>query len=166
MLVITLISPIGVFSQSKPKIFKVNDKGLEREYIVYIPEKLKTNKPASLLIAFHGFGGTAYMFMYNSGFNTLAEREGFIAVYPQGSLLNGNAYWNVDGWARNSTVDDVGFIRLMIQELHNNYNIDSSKIFAAGMSNGGFLSIQLACEMPDIFAAVASVTGSMTPENS
>jgi len=164
LLVFILISSFCVFSQSKPTVIKVNHENIEREYIVYVPENLKANKAVPLLIGLHGSGGSAYTFMHHSGFNTLAEKENFIAVYPQGSLLNDNAHWNVGGWARNSTANDIGFIGLMIQEVKKSYNIDSSKIFAAGMSNGGYLSFQLACEMGDVFAAVASVTGSMTPE--
>lgn len=160
LLAFTLIS----FGQSKSKLFSLNHGNLEREYFVYAPENIDANKPAPLLLAFHGFGGTAYMFMNNSGFNEIAEKENFIIVYPQGSLLNGKGHWNVGGWTRNSTADDVGFIKLLIEEVKKSYNIDPSKLYAAGMSNGGYMSIQLACEMGDVFAAVASVTGSMTPE--
>ena len=113
LLAFTLIS----FGQSKSKLFSLNHGNLEREYFVYAPENIDANKPVPLLLAFHGFGGTAYMFMNNSGFNEIAEKENFIIVYPQGSLLNGKGHWNVGGWTRNSTADDVGFIQLLIEEV-------------------------------------------------
>ncbi len=164
MLLWCLLLPLSGLTQTNPKLFKLNHGNLEREYFIYTPKSYDSKKALPLVFAFHGYGGTAYMFMHNSGFNDLADKDGFIVVYPQGSLLNGKGHWNVGGWTRNSTTDDVGFMKLLIDEIKKSYDIDASKIFAAGMSNGGYMSIQLACEMGDTFRAVASVTGSMTPE--
>ena len=72
----------------------------------------------------------------------------------------GATHWNV-GWGA-STVDDVGFTAALIDSLSVNYNIDDNRIYSTGMSNGGFMSYHLACNLSDRIAAIASVTGSMS----
>jgi polyhydroxybutyrate depolymerase len=91
--------------------------------------------------------------------NAIADREDFIVVYPQGT----NNFWN-DGRERAPQADDVGFIRLLIAHLEKTLNVDSRRIYAAGISNGGMFTQRLACELGDKIAAMASVAASM-PEN-
>jgi polyhydroxybutyrate depolymerase len=97
-------------------------------------------------------------------FLPLAEKNGFILVYPQGSLLDGSSHWNVGGWTAGSTADDVGFTQAIMDALSTEYNIDQNRVYAMGHSNGGFMSLRLACDLSDKIAAVVSVSGSMTPE--
>ena len=102
--------------------------------------------------------------MAYTGFNDIASEENFIVVYPQGSLLNGITHWNVGGWTSGSFVDDVAFIDFLIDTISENYLINSERIYSTGMSNGGYMSFLLACQLSEKIAAIASVTGSMTPQ--
>lgn len=136
--------------------------GLEREYIVHIPSSYSPDSPSPLLLCFHGYTSYANIIMAYSNFNAIADTANFIVVYPQGSLLDGVTHWNVGGWTLNSTVDDVGFVNALLDQLLADYAINPSRIYSTGMSNGGFMSFTLACEMSNRIAAVASVTGSMT----
>ena len=94
-----------------------------------------------------------------SDMNAVSDTARFLVCYPEGI----NASWNV-GWVFGSTADDVGFTAALIDELYGKYNIDQNRVFACGMSNGGFMSYRLACELPSRIAAIASVTGSMVPQ--
>lgn len=136
---------------------------LTRSYWLHLPPQLDTT-PLPLLLCYHGYTSNARNLMTYSNFNNIADREGFIVVYPQGTPLKGKNHWNVGGWTRESTVDDVAFTRALIDTLSQRHPIDTHRIYATGMSNGGYMSLLLACQLADRIAAVASVTGSMTPE--
>jgi len=138
---------------------------IQREYIVYIPESYNHSVPTPILFVFHGLGGSNTATMNNTGFNEIADEENFIVVYPQGSLfLNLISHWNVGGFTNGSNADDIGFIDYLIPSLSGTYNINLDRVYSTGMSNGGFMSFLLACQLSDKIAAVASVTGSMTTE--
>ena len=137
--------------------------GVLREYYVYTPSSYTPSSNAPLLFIFHGYGSSATNILYYSDFQDRAEQDGYILVYPQGSLLNGVTHWNVGGWTIGSTVDDVGFTEYVIDIMINEYYINTDRIYSTGMSNGGYMSYGLACSSSK-FAAIASVTGSMTPE--
>ena len=92
--------------------------------------------------------------------NTVADTAGFFVCYPDG--LGTEQAWNV-GWAFGSQADDVGFISALIDTLAAAYPIDTNRVYSCGMSNGGFMSYRLACELNDRIAAIASVTGSIAP---
>jgi len=136
----------------------------ERYYFLTVPESYSSDEPLPLLLVFHGYTSSARTIKGYSGFDTLAEKEGFIAVYPQGTLLNDNTHWNVGGWTLQSSADDVGFVEALLDQLTEEYAIDTDRIYATGMSNGGYMSFLLACQVSDRIAAIASVTGSMTPQ--
>jgi polyhydroxybutyrate depolymerase len=134
--------------------------GLTREYILFVPSAYASGTPAPLVFNFHGYGSNALQQMFYGDFRPIADTAGFLVVHPQGSLDQlGNPHWNVD-WGL-STVDDVGFTSALIDSLSATYDIDPERIYSTGMSNGGFLSYKLACELSDRIAAIASVTGSM-----
>ena len=138
-----------------------------REFFIYIPEKYTSGRsPAALLLSLHGYTSTARTNLGYSGFQSLAEGEGFLVVYPQGSILptTQETHWNVGGWTSQSTTDDIDFIDSMIDYLDSNYLVNLNRIYSTGMSNGGYMSLLLACQLSEKIAAVASVTGSMTPE--
>jgi len=134
-----------------------------REYYVFTPSSYSPSFNSPLLFVFHGYGSSATNILYYSNFQGLAEQDGYILVYPQGSLLNGVTHWNVGGWTVGSTVDDVSFTEDIIDIITNEYYINTDRIYSTGMSNGGYMSYGLACNSTK-FAAIASVTGSMTPE--
>lgn len=142
--------------------------GLERSYEIYIPAGIVTDEPAPLVFVFHGYSGNAKAARLISGFNRFANEHKFIAVYPNGTGESLETLsWNGGRccfYASDHDVDDVGFVSQMVTELSEQYAIDPHRIFAAGMSNGGIFSYRLACELADIFAAVAPVAGSFLYE--
>ena len=144
--------------------YEITFQGLDRDFIVYIPDSYEHISKSAAVFVFHGFGGSNDQIMFNSDINSIAERENFIVVYPQGSSFFGYPHWNVGGWTNSSSVDDVGLIDFLIELISQEYNINHDRIYATGMSNGGFFSFLLGCQLSEKFAAVASVTGSMTNE--
>jgi len=134
--------------------------GLMREYILYVPANYTGTEEVPLLFNFHGYGSNASQQMFYGDFRPIADTEGFIIVHPMGTVDNtGTTHFNV-GWGT-STIDDVGYTEALIDDLSSNYPIDAKRIYSTGMSNGGFMSYTLACELSDRIAAIASVTGTM-----
>ena len=144
--------------------YGITFQGIDRDFSVYIPESYTHDSPSSMIFVFHGFGGSNDFIMYTSNFNSISERENFIVVYPQGSSFWGYPHWNVGGWTNSSSVNDVEFIDFLIELISDQYNINQDRVYATGMSNGGFFSYLLACQLSNKIAAIASVTGSMTNE--
>lgn len=146
--------PFLVFGQQQLELQLKYD-GHLRTAIVVIPSGSPAENGYPLLLILHGLTQSAKGIMKYSGFNQLAEREKFIAVYPDGL----NASWNA-GFGFNA-VDDVGFLIALIDTIQTLHPVDSGSVFSCGFSNGGFMSYQLACTKSHRFAAVASVAGSM-----
>lgn len=141
--------------------------GLMRTYILYVPANYTGTEEVPLLFNFHGYGSDATEQMFYGDFRPIADTEGFIIVHPMGLLDNSQepqTHFNV-GWG-NSTIDDVGYTEALIDDLSLNYSIDAKRIYSTGMSNGGFMSYTLACELSDRIAAIASVTGTMNVNQS
>jgi polyhydroxybutyrate depolymerase len=132
--------------------------GVERNYLTYVPASLPQGSPVPVVLVLHGFTQTAQGIMAYSGFNAIAEVGRFIVVYPNGINLS----WNV-GFS-SSGANDIGFLNALIDTLDVKYPINLDRIYACGMSNGGFMSYRLACELSNRIAAIASVTGSMTTQ--
>ena len=135
-----------------------------RQFYIYVGSTYTSN--SSILFSLHGYTSRGLWNMNYTGFQSIADQEGFIVIYPQGTLLpsTGQTHWNVGGWTTGSTTDDVGFINEIIEFIDDEYSIDQSRIYSTGMSNGGYMSYKLACDLSSKIAAVVSVTGSMTPE--
>lgn len=138
--------------------------GGTRQHILYIPESYDGEQAVPLVLNFHGYTSNAREQMSYGDFRKLADEHGFIIVHPQGSRFQGSTHFNVGGWTIGSTTDDVDYSRALIESLESDYNIDDKRIYSTGMSNGGYMSFLLACQLSDKIAAVASVTGAMTPE--
>lgn len=115
-----------------------------------------------LVLNYHGYGSNALDQMKYGDFRPLADRDGFLVVHPMGLIEYGNRHWNVAGWIPGSRTDDVAFTDKLITAIAQQYTIDASRVYATGMSNGGFMSFLLACQLSSKIAAIASVTGSMT----
>jgi len=137
--------------------------GIIRTYITYIPPSYNPSSASPLVLNFHGRGSNATQQYYYGDFRGIADTAGFIVVHPEGTVDQGTTHWNVGGPVLGSTVDDLGFTNALLDTLLNQYNIDANRIYSTGMSNGGYMSFHLACQLSDRIAAVASVTGSMTP---
>jgi polyhydroxybutyrate depolymerase len=137
--------------------------GINREYVLYIPNSYNGVNPVPVLFNFHGFGGNASEFMNEADMRAVAESDTFILVYPQGSCLDGYSHWNAcpTGGDNKSTTDDFGFVESIISELSSQYNVNMERIYAAGYSNGGMMAYGLANYKSDLIAAVASVSGAM-----
>ena len=137
--------------------------GVNREYILLVPNSYDGVSAVPMLFNFHGFGGSASEFMTDADMRSLAESDTFILVYPQGSCLDGLSHWNACplGGDNKSETDDFGFVEAMINEIAAQYNIDIERIYAAGYSNGGMMAYGLANYKSDLIAAVASVSGVM-----
>lgn len=134
--------------------------GITRSWIVYLPAGFNAEESLPLMIALHGYTQNGQEIMQFSDFNTIADTGRFVVVYPNGV---DNA-WNV-GFSGGSTADDVGFLSALIDTLHQQYNIDYERVYATGLSNGGFMSYRLACELGNRIAAIAPVAGTMTDES-
>ena len=130
----------------------------------YHPGSAPPNCP--LVFVCHGYTGTAQGIMNYSEFNQLADEYGFAVCYPQGiEDGGGNTFFNVGyDFQNNETVDDVAYLQNLTAYLQTVNSIDPTKVFCTGMSNGGYMSFLLACQLSDKIAAIASVTGSMTPQ--
>lgn len=137
--------------------------GINREYVLYIPNSYDGTSAVPLMLNFHGFGGSASDYMNYADMRSVAESDTFILVYPQGSCSDGSSHWNPCpvGGDNKSTADDVGFVESMINEISSQYNVDMERIYAAGYSNGGMMAYGLANYKSDLIAAVASVSGVM-----
>ena len=145
--------------------------GRTRVYRTYVPSALPDG-PVPLLLAFHGGTGWGRQFERNSGFDELAESNGFLVVYPDGVGSGAdettNRTWNGGeccGAAARNNVDDVAFVSQLLDTLAVEYDIDSTRVFIAGHSNGGILSYRLACELSDRIVAVGLQAGTIGIQN-
>lgn len=137
--------------------------GINRVYVLYIPNSYDGTSAVPVLFNFHGFGDNASDYMNNADMRAVAESDTFILVYPQGSCSDGSSHWNPcpTGGDNKSTADDVGFVESMISVISSQYNVDMDRIYAAGYSNGGMMAYGIANYKSDLIAAVASVSGVM-----
>jgi len=149
--------------------------GQQRTYAVYEPPSYDGQKALPVVIILHGTGGTGTGIIDETGWGEKASKEGFLAVFPDGmrvnpaappSLLTNPQTWN-DGSARGSKllplVDDVKFLRLLVEDLSKKYVIDRKSVFGTGFSSGASLLFRVANEAPDLFAAIAPVAGHYWP---
>lgn len=134
--------------------------GLKRSFYVHVPAGLARDKPAPLVFIFHGSGDNGLGMESFSKFSKLADREGFIAAYPDAVSKN----WN-DGreasaiFSQFTKVDDVAFVSAAIRAINRGHRIDPARIFAAGFSNGGIFVHFLASRLSDQLAAIADLSG-------
>ena len=135
----------------------------ERDYLVYLPVNYQKTPehPIPLLIVLHGGGSTArnMIKLTQEGFHHLADEHRFIVAYPEGF----GRQWN-DGRFEvrgRRNMDDVGFLRDLIDMLVPYYAIDPQHVFVTGMSNGGHMAYRLACDLPDKIAGIAPVAALM-----
>jgi len=155
--------PIGEGDEEKSFEFQ----GRRRTYIVHVPTGLDRSRPVPLVLVLHGGVVNAYFTAHNTGMNAVADREGFIAVYPNGTgrFEDRILTWNVGfgfAYALRNKVDDVGFLRELAGRMVTGYGADPGRVYAAGISNGGMMSYRLASEASDVVAAVAPVAGAST----
>ncbi|MGX9773544.1 extracellular catalytic domain type 1 short-chain-length polyhydroxyalkanoate depolymerase [Janthinobacterium aestuarii] len=134
----------------------------KRRYIVYTPPSYQSQPQQAFPVVFNFHGGGMSMAeqMLYTQMNKTADRHQFIVVYPQGIKQDWNVGFGMDYLAG---TDDVGFTQAMLSKLKQEYRIDDKRVYATGLSRGGFFALRLAAELPQQFAAVASV-GAPMPE--
>jgi len=138
--------------------------GVRREYILHVPQAAQPGVAVPLLFDFHGFNHSGAGVWRVSKFKALAEKQGFITVYPTGlpiTLTLRGAERTGPGWEMRDGADnrDLAFTRAMLADIASHYCIDRDRIFSTGFSNGAFFSNLLGCAMSETFAAVAPVGG-------
>lgn len=131
--------------------------GWLRTYYLHIPRSYKSDRPMPLVLVFHGSGGSGSSIANVTRFNELADKKGFIVVYPNGI----DHHWSDGHGVFYPQVDDISFVAALIDRLMQIRNIDSRRIYATGFSNGGMLTQTLACNLSDRIAAFASVAGTL-----
>jgi len=130
-----------------------------RSYRVHVPAGYQADRAIPVVLALHGYGGTNADMESYTGFSTLADQDGFIAVYPQGiSGYDGQPSWASVGRG-DYGVDDVRFVSDMLDALEGGLCVDTRRIFATGFSRGGAMVGRLACRLSDRIAAFAPVSG-------
>jgi polyhydroxybutyrate depolymerase len=129
--------------------------GQKREYLLHVPQSYDRTKPTPLVISMHGAGLWGAAQREISQWNEEAERYGFIVVYPSGVGGGGPRIWRMDDGAE--LMADVEFISELIDTLTTAWNIDSTRIYADGLSNGGGMAFVLSCTLSDRIAAVGMV---------
>ena len=137
---------------------QVDVNGTLREFNLFVPAGYDPNTPAPLVLNFHGLMGSPDGQADFSQFNDTADSRGMLVAYPKGIGDSFNA-GACCGDASSQGVDDVGFSRAIVDQLAAQHCVDTKRVYATGMSNGGHMAHYLACEAADVFAAVASVSG-------
>lgn len=146
--------------EGEEELLSITVDGYDREYRVYVPPSYDGSKAYPVIFTLHGRGGTARGMDKFSGMNPVADDMDFIVVYPQGYGRS----WHDDrdyGPAFDEGIDDIQFFNELLDQIENDYVIDTNRLYACGMSNGGFMSMSLACNLSNRIAAVATVTGIM-----
>lgn len=140
-------------------------KGFRRTYLIHVPPGYTPDIPLPLVVVIHGAFGTAEGMERISGFSRLADREGFIVLYPNGmGLLGFLQHWNAGhccGKAADDQVDDVGFVAATIEDVCRRLSVDRDRIYMVGFSNGGMLAYRFAAERGELLAAVAPMAASI-----
>jgi polyhydroxybutyrate depolymerase len=130
--------------------------GITRSVLFIHPSATSTTK-APVLVMLHGLGGSPVDLANNTRAGTLAAQMGYWVILPP----QANSQWNISAANKSDTVDDVGFLKTLIQTAVQQYPVDASRISMAGMSDGGFMSMRMACEAPNLLASVSAVAAEM-----
>ena len=167
------ISLLSTFGQGDTLYQSTMHGGIDRNYILYVPESYDGTEAWPLVINLHGYAITAELQMTLSAMNPVADTGNFLVVYPEGDTIVSTAPntppkglgFNVSfpgdtvNFVSPRNTDDVGFINQLIDLLASNYNVDLARVFSTGWSNGGLMSHVLACELSGRIAAIAPVAG-------
>ncbi len=133
--------------------------GVVRTFRLYPPANPGSN-PMPVLIAINGGGMRAEAFPQEAEFAQLAETEGFLFVVPISELLPDNeGEWQLN--TTSSSRQDIDFMEALIDELANRYSVDASRVYGTGYSLGSMFNYEIACQLPERFAAIASHAGTM-----
>lgn len=136
----------------------------QRKFMVHFPPNFNTSTQRALVLNLHGGSGNMVNAQGFSMLNPVADQNNFIVAWPQGYGIAPPGFSWADG--RNTSadqagIDDIGFINKLVDTLITRYNVDTNRVYICGFSNGGFMVQRLACQLPDRFAAMASLGASM-----
>jgi polyhydroxybutyrate depolymerase len=144
------------------RLLQIGD--LHRSYTIHVPAHYDAKRPTPLVLALHGAGTNGLMMANYTGLSKKADDAGFIVVYPNGTGAGGLLLtWNSGGMP--SKVDDVGYLRKVLDDAASCVNVDQQRIYATGLSNGAMMCYRLANEMSDRIAAIAPVAGTLAIDN-
>lgn len=139
--------------------------GRTRTAILHLPPAYDGSAPLPLVLLLHGGGGHGAQAQASYGMDAVADREGFLVAYPDGTSAFGNLLtWNAAnccGYAWEQGVDDTGFLRALVGEISRRWRVDPRRIYATGMSNGAMMAYRLGCRAADLFAALGPVAGAL-----
>lgn len=128
--------------------------------------RASTNEPAPLILVLHGYGGDASDVLSWSGLASLASK-GVHVVAPDGTLdSTGHRFWNANNGCcdfEQSHVDDTKYLLSVVDDVAARVKVDAKRVYAVGLSNGGAMSMRLACDASERFAAVVSFSGPSVP---
>jgi len=133
--------------------------GQYRSYRLYVPAIYTGATARPLILNLHGYTSNASQQQLYSNFMPIADTANFLMVYPNGTYSSGQRFWNAG--MSSTLVNDIAFLSALIDSLDLTYNINLNRVYSTGMSNGGFMSHTLACELSNRITAIASVTGSI-----
>ncbi len=138
--------------------------GGDRPVTVHVPPGLDPAKPAPLVILLHGFGASGLVQELVFRLEPEADKRGFLYAHPDGTIdTDSKRFWNATNACcdfGDTKVDDVAYLSALVKEISEKHAVDPKRVFFTGHSNGGFMSHRLACDKPDLIAAVASLAGS------
>ncbi len=141
-----------------PEVF-----GGERPAPIHVPSAYTPERAWPLVVVLHGFGATGAVQDIFLGVSALADEFGVLVIAPDGTENSrGQQFWNATPACCSfgvSSVDDVGYLVGLVEEIAQSYHVDEDRVFTFGHSNGGFMSYRLACEASGTFAAIASLAG-------
>jgi len=141
---------------------KLMSRGKERTYLLHIPSGYDPQKPTPLVFAFHGLSDKAPDFLKGIDLEREADKRTMIAIAPQGlGIVSGWNAGNCCGEPQLFGIDDIGFVRDMIDAAKKELCVDDKRIYAMGFSNGGMFTHRIACELSDLISAVGPVSGSL-----
>lgn len=155
------LSPAGqAQAAGKTEEHEMRSGVLKRSYRLYVPGNYDPAKPAALIVALHGGLGTGKIMQESAHLDDDAERAGMLVAYPDGVGRGWNA-GTCCGSPMEKNVNDVLFLRNLIADVSQRYPVDPKRIYGTGFSNGGMLLHRVACEAPELFTAIAPVSGGM-----
>lgn len=169
-LILCLFSFFPALAQGDTLQLSFSHEGIERTYLLYVPEAYDGSEPWPLVMNFHGYAIDGFTQMVWSGMNPVADTAGFLVVYPDGrpvvsttpNIPPEGLGWNVSVpedtvFVSVESVDEVKYTNALIDHIASRYTVDPARIYATGWSNGGMMSTVLACELSDRIAAIAPV---------
>jgi polyhydroxybutyrate depolymerase len=184
-LVLALFLSMFSFASASEPTYEIKNGSMQfgghtRTYKYYVPSSYTGKNALPLMISFHGSGSSADGQILLTHYHKIAEKEGFIVVFPDSTVINQDdevivptdhsfdpnspliRRWNLGNTSGTlATIDDVGFASALIDTFAENFNVDASRVYASGMSNGAMFSNRLGVELSDRIAGIGAVTGQL-----